>query len=189
MKGEFKRTIFIFSFSLIIAIVGGQIFAQNIRRYEVSIYSWLKNIYYDSTVVQTGSLLSEPFQKKGNLLPSVIFLSGRKVFKGNASTRIKNVFSIKDSLICIQDYSKALKQAENEKMISFDSSVFSDKKIHVLGRLYLNGVYANRSGSLVFIDHSYSANKGKSVFSAIVALVYKNGKWKTGKTVVYDMTN
>lgn len=189
MKSKFNKIVFLVSFFGIVIQGCNQLSAQNMKRYDAPVYSWLKNIYYDSTVVQTGSLLSEPFQKKGNLLPSVIFLSGREVFKGNASTRIKNVFLIKDSLICIQDYSKALKQAENEKIISFDSSVFSDKKIHVLGRLYLNGVYANRSGSLVFIDHSYSANKGKSVFSAIVALVYKSRKWKTGKTVVYDMTN
>jgi len=137
VKASFRFVVF-----LITILAFNQVLAQDSGGgYHVPVYSWLKSIYTDPAVVQSGSLLSEPFQKKGNIYPGIIFLSQQKIFLGNTSQKIKTVFSVRDSLISINDFSKALRRAEEEKMISFDSSIFSDKKVHVLGVIYLNGVY------------------------------------------------
>lgn len=190
MKNQFKKIIFaLFFFLGILMPLFNRVLAQSISGYNVPVYSWIWHTYSDPDVEKSGSLLSEPFQEKGNNLPGIIFLSRFKIFSENASKKIKELFLIKDSLISFDNFSKALKRAEKEKMISLDSSVFSNKQIHVLGILYLNGVYTNRDGSLMYIDHSYSASKGKSIFSAFVEIYYKNKKWNMGKTVVYDMSN
>lgn len=190
MKNQFKKTIVIlFSFLGVPILFFNQASAQSIRNCNVPVYSWIWHTYHDPDIEKSGSLLSEPFQQKDNQLPNIVFLARLKIFSANASQKIRELFSVKDSLISINDFSKALRRAEKEKMISLDSSIFSNKQIHVLGRLYLNGVYVNRDGSLMYIDHSYSASKGVSIFSAFAEIYYANKKWNIGKTIVYDMSN
>ena len=118
---------------------------SNEKKHEIddSFFSfWIKGIIADSVIQETGSLLAEPFSKRANNLPDIIYLSPHKTNSGSRHNIVHSIFDIKDSLhevqisnkeICtllIDDLTKIHKHTNHLQLKSIfenDSSGTSDK--------------------------------------------------------------
>jgi hypothetical protein len=151
--------------------------------------AWIDHLLTDSTHIRSGSLLAEPFSQRNNQLPDIIYLSQHQLYSGPRDQIVKLVFAIKDSLRVIPLPEEELKQLVQTNKISQDTAIFHQKNRNVLGRVYINQVFTSTNRNTVYIDHAYSGPQGKSIFAAVTALKFSNGKWTVTRTEVYEMSN
>ncbi|HCL06588.1 MAG TPA: hypothetical protein DHW64_11775 [Chitinophagaceae bacterium] len=142
----------------------------------------------DSVTIETGSLLAEPFSKRSNSLPDIIYLSSRKIYAGSHDSNIRSMFDVKDSLVVNELPSKEIDVLEEKKLLSRDSSIFNNTSVNVLGTIYINQIFRNPENTIIYIDHSYSGKYTNHYFSAISELHYSNGRWLLIRTEVYEMS-
>ena len=84
---------------------------------------------------------------------------------------------------------KLLSAPFTTKQISQDSTILTTKEFNVLGTIFINEAYINNKKNLFYIDYSYTGVGIKSIFSAIMVLELKNGKWLIQSKKVYEMAN
>jgi hypothetical protein len=164
---------------------------SNEKKHEIddSFFSfWIKGIIADSVIQETGSLLAEPFSKRANNLPDIIYLSPHKTNSGSRHNIVHSIFDIKDSLHEVQISNKEISALEEMNHLSRDSSVFANSSKNVLGTIWINQILSNKSNTIIYIDHSYSGKYPRYFFSAISELHFNNGRWKLVVTEVYEMT-
>lgn len=150
---------------------------------------WVEQLLTDSIHMESGSLLAEPYAKRTNHLPDIIYLSPNPFFSGTRNNLVNQVFSIHDSLTAITLPTEELNQLIQANKITRDTAIFSNRNLNPLGRIYINQVLINTEHNAVYIDHAYSGPRGKSVFSALTELRLKDGKWFVTRTEVYEMSN
>lgn len=149
---------------------------------------WIKGIISDSVIHETGSLLAEPFSKRANILPDIIYLSPHKTNSGSRHKIVHSIFDIKDTLLEIQISNKEISTLEEMKLLSRDSSIFNNSSRNVLGTIWINQILSYKLNTIIYIDYSYSGKYPRYFFSAISELHFINGSWKLIRTEVYEMT-
>lgn len=149
---------------------------------------WIKGIVTDSVNSETGSLLAEPFSRRSNSLPDIVYLSSRKMYSGSRDSNVRSMFDVKDSLIVGELPNKEIGVLEEMKLISRDSSILNSTSVNVLGTIYINQILRNKVNTIIYIDHSYSGKNQNHYFSAISELHFNDGKWILVRTEVYEMS-
>lgn len=149
---------------------------------------WIKGIVTDSVHRETGSLLVEPFSRRSNSLPDMVYLSSRKMYSGSRDSNVRSMFDVKDSLIVGELPKKEIDGLEEMKLISRDSAILKSISINVLGTIYINQILRNKGNTIIYIDHSYSGKHHNHFFSAISELHFNDGKWILVRTEVYEMS-
>lgn len=149
---------------------------------------WIKGIVTDSVHRETGSLLAEPFSRRSNSLPDIVYLSSRKIYSGSRDSNVRSMFDVKDSLIVEELSMKEIDVLEEMKFISRDSSILNSSSVNPLGTIYINQILRNKENAIIYIDHSYSGKHQNHYFSAISELHFNDGKWILVRTEVYEMS-
>jgi len=140
---------------------------------------FIKSVYNDSDVVNSGSLISEPFQVKVNNYPSVIILQllDSSHFKETPSA-IKEYLPKGVKEINFNEMQESFMQLETEKIIVQDyPKLLNNEQKNYLGFLKLLKVFSNATKTNVYIYYyitDYSQRAYASSFSEFHLL---NGKW------------
>jgi len=162
---------------------------KKIHHDEGSFFSfWIKGIVTDSVHRETGSLLAEPFSRRSNSLPDIVYLSSQKMYSGSRESNVRSMFDVKDSLIVGELPNKEIGVLEEMKLISRDSAILNSSSVNVLGTIYINQILHNKGNTIIYIDHSYSGKHRNHFFSAITELHFNDGKWILIRTEVYEMS-
>ncbi|MBK7098060.1 MAG: hypothetical protein IPH58_06540 [Sphingobacteriales bacterium] len=150
----------------------------------------VSNIFYDSIVLKTGSLLPYPGQLKKDNKPNIIFLYKSLVRNKNICKDL-NKNDCKN--LCFYDHfdwSVADKGLINKKIIDTSKSIFQNPDIHLLGTLVIKGVYApcnfnsRSSNKNIYFEIDCIGEKShKGGRGYILKLSKKNNKWFLAKTI------
>lgn len=149
---------------------------------------WIKGIVTDSLIHETGSLLAEPFAKRSNALPDIVYLSPEKKYTAYRDSDVRAMFDVKDSLVSAELPKKEIVMLEEMKLISRDSAIFNSSSVNMLGTIHINQILHNKEQTIIYIDHSYSGKYPNHYFSAISELRLSDGKWTLVRTEVYEMS-
>lgn len=149
---------------------------------------FVKNIYNDSDIVKSGSLLSEPFKLRDNNFPSIIILGRNKtIYSVSNPSGIEQYLPKGLNLIKPEDFKYDIKNLENESIITIDSTNFqTDKKINYLGYLTIFQAFIDSTKTKVYIYYSTMDAKKEMYRSFIAENHLIDGKWKQIKLTISD---
>ena len=150
---------------------------------------WIHELSNDPDVLDSGKLLGDPFSKKDNNLPNIILLSSEKMFIDSRLANIKKIYPKTEDLALCKLTNEVINYLITTKQISQDSTILTTKELNVLGTVFINEAYINNKKNIFYIDYSYTGVGIQSIFSAIMVLELKNGKWQLQSEKVYEMAN
>lgn len=155
---------------------------------QYSIQYFVKNIYNDSDIVKSGSLLSEPFKLRDNNFPSIIILGRNKNnYTVSNPSGIEQYLPKGLSLIRPEDFKDDINNLEKERMIVIDSIDFqTDKKVNYLGYLTIFQVFIDSTKTKVYIYFSTMDAKKEMYRSFIAENHLIDGKWKQNKLTISE---
>ena len=174
---------------LILVLVTGLQCSNKQKFLQSPFIRWIYELSNKPTVLESGKLLSDPFTKKDNNLPNIILLSSEKMFIDSRLANIKKIYPKTEDLALCKLTNEEINYLITTKQISQDSTILTTKEFNVLGTIFINEAYINNKKNLFYIDYSYTGVGIKSIFSAIMVLELKNGKWLIQSKKVYEMAN
>jgi hypothetical protein len=158
-----------------------------IKKDQYSIQYFVKNIYNDSDIVKSGSLLSEPFKLRDNNFPSIIILGKNNNYTIRQPSGIEQYLPKGLSLIKPEDFKDDINNLENERMIVIDSINFqTEKKVNYLGYLTIFQVFIDSTKTKVYIYYSTTDVKKEMYRSFIAENHLIDGKWKQIKLTISE---
>ncbi len=161
-------------------------FVKENDKYGVQFF--IKSVYNDSDVVESGSLISEPFQVKKNDFTSVIIIKliDSSYFK-ETQTEIKEYLPQGVKQINFNEVYKSFKRLENEKIIILDSkNLIKDGKVNYLGYLKILQVFSNSSKTKAYIYYDISDYSQKAYARCFTEFHLLNRKWKEVNSTILD---
>ena len=141
------------------------------------------SFFNDTTYIKTGSLLPEPNEIKAGHQPNIIYLKNFHQNNLNTIKLIKREYNNTVAFYKIDDFKNENSELLSKHIINTSISVFENNNKHLLGSLFINGVYilkkevANHK-TIIYFDVSVLNKKqlhgGRGY---LVRVVKKNKQW------------
>ncbi|MBI2282231.1 MAG: hypothetical protein HYU71_00820 [Bacteroidetes bacterium] len=172
-----------------------KIIAQS-SRFDNPYKALLYNVYYDSIVRKTGTLVPEPGEIKKSTKEDIIHLTVAMKEDNQTNKTIEEEFHTKVVFASLNKLqSMGLSSLAKEKIIDTSRKIYDNPNVNVLGTLIISGVYMpmNKSrtlGDVLFFKIITIGGRHRIAhlgqFVELVRLRKRYGKWKVDKQIITD---